>query len=228
MASPVPVPAADIAAVYNVSGRFLELRAKGELPSSILPPFFKREEFFGGLRFSLRSFSAGYGKPVQKPFESSFKLPIQLPVDHFNNKSVAVETSLGTWTIPIHYDGLLGSAQGDSNDDAIFGDVLTPINEFLTSDHDLSIRAQIPKTTGNARTSIDPEFNEDYLKLVTSGIFDGAITWTFKWNKIPTGEGENPQFINVTTSIWNGEVGPIARTSRIVQPYIVHFVVLET
>ncbi|KAH7129235.1 hypothetical protein EDB81DRAFT_907263 [Dactylonectria macrodidyma] len=243
MATPVPVPSNDIKATYNGLGRFLELTAKGELPSWILTPFFKREPLAGGLLFSLEAFRAGYGKPTAKAFETTYKLDIDLPQPHFNSSSVLVQTSLGTFAIPIEYIDIPGpgpvKTKGNSanngvnaNDEAntdttVVGDVLPPINEYLPGDADLNITAQIPREVGHGKSWIEPSFNPDYFKLVNATIAGGAINWTFQWNKIPTGEGENPQGINITTHTWNGEVGPAARNSRIVQPYIVHFVLLQ-
>ncbi|KAH7139848.1 hypothetical protein B0J13DRAFT_638861 [Dactylonectria estremocensis] len=242
MATPVPVPADAIKATYNGIGGFLELKAKGELPSWILPPFFQREPFVGGLLFSLSAFRAGYGKPTQKPFETTYKLDIILPQNHFNSASVLVETSLGTFAIPIKYIDIPGpglviptgqkTSNGSNADEelkpyVVLGDVLPPIAKYLPGDTDLTITAQIPKTVGDAKSWINPSFNAEYFKLVNATITGGAINWTFKWNKIPTGQGENLQALNITTSIWNGELGPSAKNSRIVQPYIVHFVLLQ-
>ncbi|KAJ3545673.1 hypothetical protein NM208_g2397 [Fusarium decemcellulare] len=242
MASPVPVPKKDISAEYCVRDRILTLRAKGELPSFILTPSFHREVFAGGLRFSLIAFRTGLGKPKQVPFDVDFKLPILLPMDHFNSKSVTVDTSLGTFDIPIKYDwpgpgpvipteeandATPATTGGHPKEGSIFRDVLPPINLALLADSELPITAIIPKTTGDAKSYVDISFNEEYFKLVKSSVIDGSIRYDLKWAKLPTGEGENPQFIDVTTSIWNGEVGPIAKTSHILQPYIIHFVVLE-
>lgn len=243
MASPVSVPASGIKAVYygGFGLGFLELSAKGEVPSVTLTPFFKREPLAGGLLFSLVAFSGGVfppgtQPPPLKPFDVTNQFKINLPQPHFNNASVLVETQSGTYTIPIKYisggPGPVKPPGGDSNDSsvdnlAITGDVLPPIARPLLAESDLVISATIPKITGFNRAYVRPSFSAEFFKLVNSEIDNEVISWTFTWNKLPTGEHENPQLINITTTLLPSQLGPgIAKQSRIVQGYVVTLVQL--
>ncbi|KPM40510.1 hypothetical protein AK830_g6037 [Neonectria ditissima] len=244
MASLVEVPADQITARYYGLGRYLELTAKGSVPSFVLPPFFQQEQFFGGLLYSIRAFSGGippeHSKPgPDTPFDiTSPKLQIFLPLLHFNSKTVLVETAKGTWEIPITYIGWPGpsddedktsdnAANGNINAGQQYSDVLPPIKESLLDGAQLKIVAQIPKTVGPAKAWVKASYNPTFFKLVDSTHEDGSITWTFEWAKLPTGPGESPQLIEVITTTFNGLFGASAITSKIYQGYVVSFVVLS-
>ncbi|KAH6691485.1 hypothetical protein F5X68DRAFT_188572 [Plectosphaerella plurivora] len=245
MAPLAPIPAKDISALYDSSTRELVLDAQGNIPGFYFTPFFQRERFAGGLLFSLRAYTGGIDPPPKTDFTITERVSINLPLPYFNNKSVQVQTGLGSFAIEIKYTGIPGpgavtSQNGTSNglgalltgddhkDGQVVSDVLPPIPEFLTGGADLRITAQIPKQEGNSRTSIVPSFNPEYLKIVDSSYESGQIAWTFQWLKVPVGpDSKNPQIIDITTTTWNGFVGPAALTSIIIQGYIVHFVVLK-
>ncbi|KAH6892364.1 hypothetical protein B0T10DRAFT_458077 [Thelonectria olida] len=247
MAAPlVDIPASQITATYHLFGRFLVLTAKGEEHAFYLAPTFQREVFFGGLLFSLRAQPGGPGPvhlknqpPVEPiPFDISNKFNILLPEPHFNNSTVSVETAKGTLSIPIEYEGFV-SPPGDKsttvdadkgndiNAGQRFSDVVTPINEHLLDGSQLKISAQIPQTVAPAKAWVKVHYNPTYFKLVDSAHEAGSITWTFEWAKLPTEPGENPQIIDVTTTNWNGLFGVSSITSKIIQGYIVSFVVLS-
>lgn len=237
MASPVSVPASAIKATYygGFGLGYLQLSAKGEVSAVTFTPFFRREPLAGGLLFSLVAYWGGLlpegTKPSPKPFDISNKFKISLPQPHFNNTSVLVETLSGTYTIPIEYivggPGPVKPPGKDSNDSsadnlAITGDVLPPIDRPMLADGELVIKATVPKIAGFNRAYVRPSFNPEFLKLVNSEIDNEDISWTFTWNKLPTGENENPQLINITTTQLPSELGPgYARQTRIVQGYIV-------
>lgn len=247
MASLVPIAPEGISAQYHGQGRYLELKAVGEIPGFFFTPFFEREVWAGGLRFSIKAFSGGAGKtPPSKDMDISFKLPILLPIDHFNNKTVLVETAYGTSEVKIEYigwpepphgtevsvnskaaDGVTTTSDQAKKIDTITT-VLPPIRSLLSDEGTLSITAVIPK---EAKPLLDIEFNSDFLKLVTSSVGEGLIKWELKWVKPPVGK-DNPQLVNViTTTKWDITVPilpPVKEITKVIQPYIVYRVWLVT
>ncbi|KAK1519564.1 uncharacterized protein CCOS01_11215 [Colletotrichum costaricense] len=222
--------ATDIGAVYESKTHQLVLTAQAN--GLIINAKFARLEFFGGLKFALEGFFGGPGPvgpeditPVTTPF------PITLPLPHFNNKTVLVETADGPKTIEIKYTGLKGTAPADLSKDlkiqnTNIGSVLTPINLHLPAEGETSFTAVIPKPEGDYQISVVPSFNEDLLRLVNATVRNGVVTYTFRWAKTPTGD-QNPQLINLTTSYYNGITGPAAHTTSIIQGYLVHLVVFQ-
>ncbi|GKT52229.1 uncharacterized protein ColSpa_12410 [Colletotrichum spaethianum] len=227
--------ASKLGAVYDSNIRQLVLTAQvSGLP--IGAHFERVEGFVGGLEFSLQGFPGGPG-PVGKQLSEDVttKFPISLPIPHFNNKSVSVVTADGIKTVEIKYTGLEGVAPATGVDfttdlkvqSVPIGSVLTPINIFLPADRETTFTAIIAKAEGDSKISVVPTFNEEFLRLVNATVHNGVISYTFRWAQLPTGEGQNPQLINVTTTTYNGLTGPAAQTTRIVQGYIVHFVLLK-
>ncbi|GKT63949.1 hypothetical protein ColTof4_04503 [Colletotrichum tofieldiae] len=228
--------ASDISALYITRSKQLVLDAK--VPGFVLGPKFERVKgFVGGLRFALVGFPGGFGRQPESQTVTD-KVHISLPAPHFNNETVLIDTAEGLQIIKIKYTGLKGEAlaaglnfvtqqEKSGSTGTIASDVLPPINSYLPGDSVLPISALIPKADGDSKVSVDISFNEEFLRLVNASAHDGTINWSFKWAKIPTEEGQNPQLINVNTTIWNGIVGPLAKTSLNVQGYIVHFVELQ-
>ncbi|RSL96473.1 hypothetical protein CEP52_011468 [Fusarium oligoseptatum] len=245
MASLVPISPKGISAQYHGLGRYLELKAEGEIPGFFFTPFFEREVWAGGLRFSIKAFAGGAGKtPPSKNVNISYKLPIVLPIDHFNNKSVLVETAYGTSEIKIEYIGWPEAPQGtelavnsktsdgvtaardEANKIHTITTVLPPIESHLSDDGTLSITAVIPK---EAQSLLDIEFNSEFLKLVTSSVGDGLMKWEVKWAKLPVGK-DNPQLVNVitTTDITIPILPPVKEITKVIQPHIVYRVRVVT
>ncbi|KAH7008971.1 hypothetical protein EDB80DRAFT_841758 [Ilyonectria destructans] len=240
MASLVPIAAEGISAHYHGLGRKLELRAEGEIPGYFLTPFFEQEIWDGGLRFSIKAYSGGYGKlpPTQK-VKFNFELPILLPIPHFNNRSVIVETAFGASEIKIEYlewpeppkgeesvvkttlNAIAPTSNPDKKDAEVTS-VLPPVEFYLIDSGTLTIPALIPK---EVNSYLDIEFNKEFVRLVNTSVDNGFIKWTLEWNKPPTG-ADDPQRINVTTTtkheatiaIWP----PVPRIIRVIQPYLVH------
>ncbi|KAK4464347.1 hypothetical protein QBC42DRAFT_295160 [Cladorrhinum samala] len=205
----VPVPAENIKAVYQFASRILELTAEGELPGwfSIAEP-----------------------------------LRINLPLPWFKSDSVIVETAKGNWTINIEYPDAPGfgagpvissSGNGTSgaaadSQPATFGDVLPPINKPLPGSGTLNLTADAPARRlglGAPEVTVDISFNHEFFKLVDASVSDGVLTWKIKWAQLPLGEGETPQIIKVITT--TRYIDARAITPRIVQPYIVDFVLFK-
>ncbi|KAK1996925.1 hypothetical protein LX36DRAFT_671372 [Colletotrichum falcatum] len=233
MAFLVPVKESDISALYDSNHRKLVLVAKGEIPKVWFTPFFKQETWMGGLCFSIRDFAGGV--PVQKgekSFDISFDFPVNLPLQHFNNKSVLIETANGRYSIQIKYTGfapgpvIIGGKEGEE-DGTTTRSVLPPVQEFLPAGQPLRITAQIPKVEAPASVNIEPSYNPKFLELIHSTAQHGSVSWTFKWKELPTEDGTNPQLIEIITHQYNGLVGPAARNSYVIQGYVVHFIVFE-
>ncbi|KAH0421284.1 hypothetical protein CcaCcLH18_13511 [Colletotrichum camelliae] len=234
MAFLVPVKESDISIVYDSNHRKLVLGAKGEIPKVWFNPFFQQETLLGGLSFSIRDFAGGI--PVQKgekSFDISLDFPINLPLQHFNNKSVLIETANGTFPVKIKYTGfapgpiITGGKDGEE-EGTTTRSVLPPITNFLPApEHVLRITAQIPRAEAPATADVKPSYNRVFLELVDTTVQQGSISWTFKWRELPTAEGTNPQLIDITTHTYNGLVGHAAHNSYVIQGHIVHFVVFE-
>ncbi|RSL59552.1 hypothetical protein CEP54_007246 [Fusarium duplospermum] len=247
MASLVPISPKGISAQYHGRGRYLELKAVGEIPGFFFTPFFEREAWPGSLRFSIKAYAGGGGEtPPSRKVNISFKLPIVLPIDHFNSKSVLVDTAYGTSDIKIEYIGWLepphdtevavNSKASDgvtaAHDEAkkinTITTVLPPIESLLSDEGTLSITAVIPK---EVQSLLDIELNNEFLKLVTSSVGEGLMKWELKWVKPPVGK-DNPQLVNViTTTKWDVTVPilpPVKEITKVIQPYIVYRVWLVT
>ncbi|KAF4808253.1 hypothetical protein CGCSCA5_v012537 [Colletotrichum siamense] len=233
MAFLVPIKESDISIAYNSNHHVLVLEAKGEVPKVWLTPFFQQETLFGGLSFSIRDHATGLGpsKGETRPFDIRLDVPVNLPLPHFNNKSVLIETASGSFNIDIKYNGfapgpvIRGGKDGEEG--TTTKSVLPPIQEFLPADQPLRITAQIPKVEPPASVNIEPSYNPKFLELIHSTAQQGSVSWTFKWKELPTEKGTNPQLIEITTHQYNGLVGPAAHNSYIIQGYVVHFVVFE-
>ncbi|KAJ0300842.1 hypothetical protein Brms1b_012622 [Colletotrichum noveboracense] len=217
MASLIPVKESDISIVYNSNTRELVLAAKGEIPKVFLTPFFKQESVLNtGLTFSIRAFAGGFPpQKGEKSFEIKHSVHINLPLPHFNNKTVLIETASGNFSVEIKYTGFGPGpvVRGDngSEEGTTYQDVLPPIK----------------RSSPPSRVNIEPSYNPEFLELIRSTVQEGSISWTFKWKKLPTEEGANPQLIDVTTHQYNGLVGPAARNYITIQGYVVLFVVFE-
>ncbi|KAF9776148.1 hypothetical protein IL306_005710 [Fusarium sp. DS 682] len=240
MASLVPIDPKGITAYYHSLGRTLVLKAEGKIPGFFLLPFFEQDIWEGGLRFSVKAYSGGYAKlPDEQDVKFEYELPILLPIPHFNNRSVLVETAFGTSKINIVYlewpeppeDEEVAvkttaneTAAPTSNPDkkeANTTSILIPEHKFLTDDGTLEIVALIPKELSSW---VDIEFNPEFIKLVTTRIEGGFIKWTIRWAKIPTGPND-PQRLNVITTIKHDATitvwPPIPNIKRIIQPYLI-------
>ncbi|KAH7469861.1 hypothetical protein IWW34DRAFT_805503 [Fusarium oxysporum f. sp. albedinis] len=238
MASLVPIDPKGIEAHYHGLGRKLVLKAKGTIPGYFLTPFFEQDIWTGGLRFSVKAYSGGFEKvPKDKEVKFEFELPILLPIPHFNNKSVLVETAFGTSDIKIVYlewpedpeDNAVAvqSVEGDagaSGSETKEGKntvILPPIPYVLTDKGLLLLSALIPKELSSG---VKIDFNPEYVKLVDTKFENGFIKWDIAWNNIPTGASD-PQTVHVITTINHDiklpVIPPFPSVTIIIQPYIV-------
>ncbi|OBS29458.1 hypothetical protein FPOA_03395 [Fusarium poae] len=253
MAALVPFPKSGLSATYSPWTKTLYLEAKGKVPGYLGGAFIRREDWDGGLRFSLRAFPLlfpeGFPPPSPKQIDATLKVPIQLPISWLNSKSVLFETANGVYNIPIKYllagvgpedepkNGLTASngqtddqSSEQSDEGRVIGSVLTPIQVPLAAEANYRISARIPPSQEGAIVplpSVKISFNNEFIKLVDSSYEGGSIVWDIAWQKLPTEEGTNPQAVDVTTSIPHTQFGGLTTWSRVIQPYTVEFVVFE-
>lgn len=253
MAVLIPFPESGFKCDYFTWTKTLQLSANGTIPGVVLSAWLERDSHFvGGLKFSLLGFYGGLGPHPSKEFQYKLEEQISLPQPHFQNNTVIIETADATYTIKIKYlleDGdppsdedhdartsatashLASSQAPDSqasndNNNAVATSVLTPINEYLPGgDHHLEITARIP--TSVPLYSINTSFNPEYLRMNNVIVSDGQVIYQFKWEKFPSEKGTNPQLLEVITQGFNGVMGPSARSFKLIQPYVVHGVLLE-
>ena len=161
---------------------------------------FHRDTFLGGLKFTLMAWTGPLtGKKQPYAFDQAFA--IHLPQPHFNSGSVLIVTAnhpKGV-EVPIHYTGLntevAGLAVADKNEKT------TPTSENVTltpGSTDLTVLFKLPfNIEANAGVpkmgSVTIDYDNTFLELITAGIEDAQIVWTF--NSLKTGDTQ----IAVTT-----------------------------
>ncbi|SPJ77018.1 uncharacterized protein FTOL_06245 [Fusarium torulosum] len=248
MAALVPFPQSGLSATYSPWSNTLLVKAQGEVPGYLAGAFIKREDWVGGLRFSLRAFPLifpeNFPPPGPKKIDATLKVQIHLPLSWLNSKTVLFETAGAEYNVNIEYllegVGPVDSPKKSpsSNDEAggqdhggrIIGSVLTPIKVLLGAggSYRISARVPIPESAALAPLpSVKISFNSEFIKLVDSSHVGDSIVWDVAWEKLPTGEGQNPQSVDVTTSIPHTEFGGLTNWTRIIQPYTVEFIVYE-
>jgi len=235
----IPFSPPRIEALYDTKFKLLIVTLKGEIDGFWLGASLSRDDHFvGGLKFLFEGYPGGLGEKPKQLIELKYELHINLPLDHFNSKSVLVETGTATYTVEIHYTGLGPKTSSDVaavgtasvEDDVInklnnlrISSVLPPIKKYLPGDAELTISARVPLETPS---SVDIRFDPEFLEIVSSGIVNGEIVWALKWVKFPT-KDDSPQLVDVDTirGIPLPESNPIT-ASKVIQGYIVYAVVL--
>ncbi|KAK4186197.1 hypothetical protein QBC35DRAFT_437802 [Podospora australis] len=227
----VPVTKLDVS--YHGQGRYLLIQASGVIPGAWLTPFIQQEEWIGGLKFSIRTHAGGLGRqPGTKPFSTDFRLQINLPIVDFNSKTVLVDTLGKTWDAPITYIEWPGPEDPENSDDST-KDLETSFSQtgWLPDGGELVITAKIPPSSpglpGGPGSSVEISYNKVFFTQVSSHVHQGELNWTLSWKKLPTGEYENPQLVDVTQTTWQGGVGPEYPPHKVIQPYNVYFIVFE-
>lgn len=243
----------EFAAVYVTSKRLLTVSVTGQMdPFWLRPALVRDPHFVGGLKFNLQGIPDGIppvgSKPV--PIDVSTELPISLPQEWFNSKTVLILTGNGPNpnSVTINYAGLLPPSSDDESSPAKYGlqaetatdlsnnlkdlnigDVLPPIKRWLPEGETLTITAAVPnKPTYPDIASVQLHFNPAYFDLVSSDYSNGNINWALKWAKFPAGAA-NPQLLEVETDTGiqfpPTEIGPPRKVSKIIQGYTVSAVV---
>ena len=218
----ISLPASAFTATYTTSTKTLLIRAKGRIPGFWSNPDIYRENWTGGLKFSLKGFPLGLGQRPDQDIDISHPEVITLPVARFNSSTVLVETGSGVWSIKIDYDVPVDPQKPEGDKGGLPVVVLPPIKKFLPMGEVLTINATIP---AGRRSNVDIKFNEEYLKLVFASAHDNEIVWGLKWAKKPNDTDKtNPQLVEVHTYQWNGQPPPSSETVDTIQGYIVSFV----
>jgi hypothetical protein len=187
------IPASKLAAFYDTLQQKLVLSAEGVVKEATYGFNFKRDNFLGGLKFTLQAWTGPLtGK--DQPYKYSQAFSIHLPQPHFNSRSVTIVTSNHPEgeVVPIFYGGLI---HGDSELQAAAKDQSAPadaqlitaspdstqLNVLFKMPFDIKENAQVPKMG-----SVDIQYDNKILDIVTAGIEDADIVWTF--NSLQTGD----------------------------------------
>ena len=100
----ISFPISGISATYDGQKGKLKLTAAGRVPGVMLDPMFQRDDWLGGLKYSLTAFFTGLGGPrPDRDISVSYEESMVLPKRSFNNTSVLIETSAGVNEVPIKY-----------------------------------------------------------------------------------------------------------------------------
>ncbi|MDB5015722.1 MAG: hypothetical protein JWQ84_554 [Mucilaginibacter sp.] len=187
------IPATKLAAFYDTGQQKLILYAQGVVKGATYGFNFQRDTFMGGLKFTLQAWTGPLtGK--EQPYEHSQGFIISLPQPHFNSKSVLIVTANHPQgeTVPIHYSGLIhtdtelaaankaGSAPASAPVTTATPDS-TQLNVLFKMPFNISENAEVPKMG-----AVDVQYDNTILQLVTAGISNTDIVWTF--NSLQTGD----------------------------------------
>ncbi|KAK3378838.1 hypothetical protein B0T24DRAFT_589457 [Lasiosphaeria ovina] len=107
----VPLPESGFKAVYVTKTLTLTVSAVGKVPGWILDPHLEHDVLFGGLKFSLRGFPGGISEAPEQVIDTSIKLQVGLPAEHFESDTVTCQSETGTYHIKINYAGLDGQSK---------------------------------------------------------------------------------------------------------------------
>ncbi|KAM7216727.1 hypothetical protein V8F06_007837 [Rhypophila decipiens] len=172
---------------------------------------------------------------VARPYSETIYLPghittilvetasgiVEVLVDH-----IQFAPSSGPDSLTSKINSLRISSSGKALDSVV--DVLPPKDIWLPGGVTTRISATISKPEIGLwpRISVNSKFDHDALELVDAEAAVGSadqngITYSIKWKTMV----DVPTVFKVITTTWNGELGPEAVTSRVIQPYIVHFVI---
>ena len=187
------IPAAKLAAMYDTKQQKLILYAEGVVKGATYGFSFKQDTFMGGLKFTLQAWTGPLtGK--DQPYQYSEGFQMHLPQSHFNSKSVLIVTEnhpLGE-TVTINYTGFVGPDTSKAN---AKGAVAVPadvaVNVPAANSSQLNVLFKMPfNINSNSNVpnmgSVDIQYDRTLLQLVTAGINDSDIVWTF--NSLKTGD----------------------------------------
>ena len=227
----VPLPADKFYAVYTSKEGLLRVTANGDVPGTVVNCWLQRDQWLGGLKFSLVGYYGGINPPPSQSIEKSIEEYIALPKCRFESSSVLVETADGTWSIPIRYLGF-GTTGGETTltkqaslpDSQVNVQVLPPIRINLPGgqpgEHTAAITAALP-TRSSITNSIAPIINEEFIRIWDAGINGNQVFWLITWEQIPK---ENPVLLEIVTSSGAGPGG--SGMLDVVQGYLVYLVTL--
>jgi hypothetical protein len=190
------IPAANLRAAYNVNTKRLTLYAEGVVMGATYGFNFRRDSFMGGLKFSLMAWTGPLtGKEQPYDFKQAFY--INMPLPHFNNKTVLIETSNypDGKEVEIEYLGLIqpGSnltsapdtekAVDSAKDEAAVSltQGTAKLNVLFKEPFNIEASCRVPE-----QGAVKIDYDDTILELVTAGIDDKNIVWTF--NSLKTGD----------------------------------------
>ncbi|KAF5974705.1 hypothetical protein FCOIX_8122 [Fusarium coicis] len=239
MASLVPIKLSELTATYQGLNGKLLLHAKGKIPGFFLKPYFEQEIWVGALKFAVMAYSAGLSKLThEKVVEFDFELPIHLPIHDFNNETVLIKTAFGISEIKIEYldwakptdstvplqstiDDISALAINPDNKPG-YNTIIRPPKHFYLSDTgSLEIAAEVPE---QPNSSVNIDFNPNFIKLVSSSYEKGFIKWTIAWENVPD-LAHDPQRVSVITTIPPDvkiQIWPPIPDPKDIQPYLIH------
>lgn len=182
------IPASKLAALYDTKQQKLTLYAQGTVQEFTYGFSFHRENFYGGLKFTLMAWTGPLGEKEQ-PYEYSEGFSMHLPQPHFNSASVLIVTANNPdgESVPIRYTGVIGNSNVAkiSEGDAAKFPADAPVNSVVPGFTPITVQFNTPFTIkANAAVprmgSVTMHYDNTVLSLVSSGISDADIVWTFK------------------------------------------------
>ncbi|TWJ00934.1 hypothetical protein JN11_02197 [Mucilaginibacter frigoritolerans] len=186
------LPADQLSAFYDSSTKQLSLYAQGSALEFTSGISFYRDTFFGGLKFSLM----GWTGPItgkQQPYEHKQAFSIYLPQPNFNSKSVLIVTANNPEgvAVPIYYSGIIPPTTGLETSNAANPAADAVVSTASPDATQLNVLFKLPfNITENAIVpkfgSVDIKYDPSILQIVTAGILDSDIVWTF--NSLQTGD----------------------------------------
>ncbi|KAJ4248765.1 hypothetical protein NW762_012603 [Fusarium torreyae] len=179
IASLVPIDPKGITAYYHGLGRKLVLKAEGKIPGCFFLPCFEQDIWYGGLRFSIKAYSGGFAKlPDEQNFKFEFELPILLPVPHFNNRSVLVETAFSTSKINVVYiewpespedeEVSLKITAGETTAPTSNSDKKSANTTSIVTPKDQGTLEIIALVAKELSSWVDIDFNPEFIKLAST------------------------------------------------------------
>lgn len=177
-----PLPANELAAVYEIDTQELILSAKGNSQPITSDVKFARMPWMGGLKFELQGrVLAVMGPP--KPYEKvcRFKMPRPTVADVI----IVYAGDLHGKPVPIRFTGFIPPSNDTDSSKETTAEfpkppqTLTDGNEHISviNGHSFKINcaSEVPRFG-----SIEMDYDNKYLQLQTAGIQDKDIVWTFK------------------------------------------------
>lgn len=187
-----PIPANELAAVYDPTKHKLTLSAQGEIQDYTTNISFNRLPWAGGLKFQLEGWTGPlHDSHSPYSYQQDFDILLPNPVTPSGNVIIADANHPDGVVVPIHFLGLAPPAGNKGAPKQVPGTENTAQPQLLSSD-DEQINALF-KTAFQIKESTDVpkfgqvslKFDSNYLNLQQAGIQDKNIVWTF--NSLQTG-----------------------------------------
>lgn len=184
------IPADKLKAEYNAVSRQLILTANGQAIQFTSGIMFNRDRnFVGGLKFSLM----GWVGPLTgktEPYQKVQAVDISLPSPVINSQSIIVVTANHPQGVKVEIEYATAENNGQGAALAAMNNAPISENELAVPDaeHITVVYGQTFKITHAAGVptygSINIAFDQSALELVTAGIDNNNIVWTFRAHQI--------------------------------------------